>query len=189
MGNKKITVKELLLLLKNYYMDNNSSELINIGYWEGGGDSGYISIKDDFPCSETIERFCDDYLDYGSWAGEFSSNGTIYYSHLENKIILEGDESVDDYDYDEITLNVDSNKIDENLKYIEVEYCDGELNFCYRSKSYEVLEPNLYLSELLNNELKKSYLDADYYIDNTYDLDYNKETSTVEGDVVKATLS
>lgn len=185
MENKKITVKELLLLLKNYYMDNNSSELINIGYWEGGGDSGYISIKDDFPCSEIVERFCDNSLDYGSWAGEFNSTGTIYYNHSENKIILEGDESIDNSDYEEVSINVDSSKIDEDLTYIEVEYSDGNFDFYYRNKSYNIIDDNLYLSELLTEELKKSYLDVEYN-NNTYELDYNKETNTIEGDIVKS---
>lgn len=185
MEDKKITVKELLLLLKNYYMDNNSSELINIGYWEGGGDSGYISINNDFPCSETVERFCDDSLDYGSWAGEFNSSGTIYYNHSENKIILEGDESIDDSDYEEVCIDVDSNKIDENLTYVEVEYSDGNFDFYYRNKSYNIIDDNLYLSELLTEELKKSYLNVEYN-NNTYELDYNKETNTIEGDIVKS---
>lgn len=185
MEDKKITVKELLLLLKNYYMDNNSSELINIGYWEGGGDSGYISVKEDFPCSETVERFCDDSLDYGSWAGEFNSSGTIYYNHSENKIILEGDESIDNADYEEVCIDVDSNKIDENLKYVEVEYSDGNFDFYYRNKSYNIIDDNLYLSELLTEELKKSYLNVEYN-NNTYELDYNKETNTIEGDIVKS---
>jgi hypothetical protein len=185
MKDKKITVKELLLLLKNYYMDNNSSELINIGYWEGGGDSGYISIKDDFPCSVIVEKLCDDSLDYGSWAGEFNSNGTMYYNYLENKIILEGDESIDDADYEEVCIDVDSNKIDEDLKYVEVEYSDGNFDFYYRNKSYSLINDNLYLSELLTEELKKSYLDVDY-IDNTYELDYNKKNNTIEGDIIKS---
>ena len=185
MENKKITVKEFLLLLKNYYMDNDSSELINIGHWEGGGDSGYISIKEDFPCSEIVEKHCDDVLDYGSWAGEFSSSGHIYYSHLENKIILEGDESIDDNDYIEVCIDVDSTKINEDLKYIDIEYSDGNFDFYYRNKSYNLMDDNLYLSELLTEELKKLYLDTEYN-NNTYQLDYNKKTNTVEGDVVKS---
>jgi hypothetical protein len=166
-------------------MDNNSSELINIGYWEGGGDSGYISIKDDFPCSVIVEKLCDDSLDYGSWDGEFNSNGTMYYNYLENKIILEGDESIDDADYEEVSINVDSTKIDENLKYVEIEYSNGNFNFYYRNELYSLINDNLYLSELLTEELKKSYLNVNY-IDNTYELDYNKKNNTIEGDIIKS---
>jgi hypothetical protein len=52
--------------------------------WEGGGDSGWVYFKIDGVQAEgeEIEALVDmmyNELDYGSWAGEFSANGTADY--------------------------------------------------------------------------------------------------------------
>jgi len=56
--------------------------------WEGGGDSGWVYFQidgknigdhDDSPEIETLINKMHDELDYGSWAGEFSANGSAVY--------------------------------------------------------------------------------------------------------------
>lgn len=56
--------------------------------WDGGNDSGWFEMKlNDQPIQETsaitesIVQFLDDYLGYGSFAGDFTTNGEIVYSN------------------------------------------------------------------------------------------------------------
>lgn len=74
------------------------------GSWEGGNDSGSCSINLDSepePLNEEelatiinyLENKIETLLDYGSWAGNFSSSGHIVYDPIEKAIILEGSET------------------------------------------------------------------------------------------------
>lgn len=63
-------------------LDNEGKEL-SIG-WEGGGDSGwaYFQVDGENVDNEYAEALVDymyETLNYGSWAGEFSANGTAIY--------------------------------------------------------------------------------------------------------------
>jgi len=71
--------------------------------WEGGGDSGwvYFEVDDEQAGGEEIEALVDmiySTLDYGSWAGEFSANGTATYDPATKCF-----EGVDYYSEDEWT--------------------------------------------------------------------------------------
>jgi hypothetical protein len=62
---------------------NNGNELAI--KWEGGGDSGWAyfeidgeSVENDY--TSALVGYMYDKLDYGSWAGEFSANGTAIYN-------------------------------------------------------------------------------------------------------------
>lgn len=74
--------KSILKWLEN--LDKGGNEL-SIG-WEGGGDSGWCFFnidgsQEDNEYTEAILEYMYDTLDYGSWAGEFSANGTAIYDH------------------------------------------------------------------------------------------------------------
>ena len=66
------------------------------GEWDGGNDSGSWQIKGDGEEISTYENYLDtlidNQLDYGSWAGNFSSTGTITYDKTTGVITLQGDE-------------------------------------------------------------------------------------------------
>lgn len=54
-------------------------------HWEGGNDSGWVYFEVDGETveNEYTEKLVDmmyDVLDYGSWAGDFSADGTAYYN-------------------------------------------------------------------------------------------------------------
>ena len=75
--------------------------------WTGGGDSGYAEWVGTAPENEYTDYLidlCYDELDYGSWAGEFSSNGQVDFSLEENAFVGEDDYSEDDYFDYEINL-------------------------------------------------------------------------------------
>jgi len=56
--------------------------------WDGGGDSGWIVFEcdkteltdEDEAMIELLKNICDNELDYGSWAGEFSASGEAIYN-------------------------------------------------------------------------------------------------------------
>lgn len=68
------------------------------GNWDGGNDSGSWRIRGDG--EELTDSYSDAYLDtlidktlnYGSWAGNFSSNGSITYDKTTGMLTLLGDE-------------------------------------------------------------------------------------------------
>jgi hypothetical protein len=81
---------------KNYFLDEGLSvkdwcnKLVDNGYelslvWEGGGDSGWVhfeidEVEEDNPYTRALVDYCYDHLEYGSFAGEFSTTGTITYN-------------------------------------------------------------------------------------------------------------
>ena len=68
------------------YCDNLAKQGKEIALnWEGGGDSGWVFFtidgkQDDNELIRKLVDVCYDTLDYGSWAGEFSSNGQAVYN-------------------------------------------------------------------------------------------------------------
>lgn len=53
--------------------------------WDGGNDSGWVHLEIDGQdveneYTETLINYMDNYLDYGSWAGDFNANGEAKYS-------------------------------------------------------------------------------------------------------------
>jgi hypothetical protein len=77
--------------------------------WEGGNDSGWAFFKVDDEqvdneYTESLVEYMYNTLDYGSWAGEFSANGTALYDAKARAFI-----GTDYYSYDEndsITTNI-----------------------------------------------------------------------------------
>ena len=72
------------------------------GNWNGGNDSGGCTIElEEHPeidekvrqaVQNYLEYECEQLLAYGSWAGDFSSDGTIRYDEHQSKVILSGNE-------------------------------------------------------------------------------------------------
>jgi hypothetical protein len=88
------------------YLDTLVSEgnKISIG-WTGGGDSGWCWFAiNDTQVSESSEnnyiKTLLDYmyseLDYGSWAGDYSADGAVYYNKDEGSFIGEGKDTTSD---------------------------------------------------------------------------------------------
>lgn len=61
--------------------------------WEGGGDSGWVYFQidgeqvSDNPMIELLIDKMYDVLDYGSWAGEYSANGSAFYNSTEKAFV------------------------------------------------------------------------------------------------------
>ena len=77
MSNKKSIVQ----WCKDQTAQGNELKIV----WEGGGDSGWVHFEDDAgdvdnDYTRTLVNEMENTLDYGSWAGEFSSNGTAIYN-------------------------------------------------------------------------------------------------------------
>jgi hypothetical protein len=78
-------------------------------HWEGGGDSGWVYLQVDGENTNSneadwlIDKMHDE-LDYGSWAGEYSANGSAEYNP-ENKS-FEGTDYYSEDDYATHTLNI-----------------------------------------------------------------------------------
>lgn len=74
--------------IKKYLEKNNITEL---GTFDGGNDSGWVEITtENDSLNETLVQEVHDVLGYGSWAGNFSANGTIRYK--DGDIFIEGAE-------------------------------------------------------------------------------------------------
>lgn len=86
---KKITTNKQL---KKYLDQFNEVE----GSWDGGNDSGSWQIRADGEEINNYESYLDtlinNELNYGSWAGNFNSTGTITYDKTTGIIKFEGDE-------------------------------------------------------------------------------------------------
>lgn len=90
----------------------DTASRIDLGDWDGGNDSGSVNLQDCEQLSEeviaAIERAVYDRLDYGGWAGEFSSRGDVYYDPERNLIVLDGTEvdetKWEEIDSDEVTI-------------------------------------------------------------------------------------
>lgn len=62
--------------------DQDGEDCIEVGYWDGGHDSGTVYITIDGLTEEEqgyIEACVDEALDHGSWSGAFSSAGNLLY--------------------------------------------------------------------------------------------------------------
>lgn len=82
--------------------------------WDGGGDSGCVNwtgSSEENAYTDTIIDMCYDELDYGSWAGEFSSRGTARFDPEEKAFIGEDYYSEDEYRDYEINLEIRIPKI------------------------------------------------------------------------------
>jgi len=100
---------------------------LSIG-WDGGGDSGWtyfmidgnqISDGKETEEMEQLLILMDDELDYGSWAGEFSANGTAVYSSEEKAFIGTDTYDEDDLDYWECDIPI---RIPKHLWFDSIEY-------------------------------------------------------------------
>ena len=71
--------------------------------WEGGNDSGgYNLFVDEVEVNygdaffDEVVDFISDTIDYGSWAGDYSADGAVYYNKDEGSFIGEGKDTTSD---------------------------------------------------------------------------------------------
>ena len=92
-------MKEIKKKLKNLL---NKEEEILIATYDGGNDSGEVSIENevsDILSKEESEKLLsriEDILEYGSWAWDGSANGEVFFTK-KGEIRVEGTESVEEY--------------------------------------------------------------------------------------------
>ena len=135
--------------------------------WEGGNDSGgynlfvdeeEVNYGDDL-YDEIVEGIISDAVDYGSWAGDFSADGYVYYNANQGAFIGEGkDTESDSATLDGISIEI---RVPKYLNFDRVEidtegtFCWGELycNFRFVVNNGPVFEEH---SEMENS--MKSYV-------------------------------
>lgn len=83
--------------------DQDGEDCVEVGYWDGGNDSGSVYITIDGLTEEEqgyIEACVYEALDHGSWAGAFSSTGDLLY--LRATETIEGSGKYEDQEQYEI---------------------------------------------------------------------------------------
>jgi len=147
----------------NEQVDNGNELTIK---WEGGGDSGWVYFEIDGDTveneyTEILVNYMHEHLDYGSWAGEFSSNGVAYYSKETQS--FEGDDnySEDDHDYMDPQIII---RIPKNLWFdsfhLEAEcYYDDHptINAVFIVKNGFLTQEHLDFCHNLEEELKETF--------------------------------
>jgi hypothetical protein len=187
---KKETPKKFILELNKFINDNNNENSIRIGNWDGGGDSGYVSIDDNFPAYYVVENIMDNILDYGSWAGEFTSTGEIYYNKEDQNVTLVGTEELDNCIRKNIKINFDFSNLPNDINYIVGEYEGGILNLYWKNDEHnwkyydqKLININEDLYNLLYNEIIKLFDDNLDYSSSCFDLEINRINNVIEDDV------
>jgi hypothetical protein len=111
--------------------------------WEGGNDSGGLDLfidgnKVDYysPVYDEIVDPIADHIDYGSWAGDYFADGTVYYNSDEGAFIGEGKEtSSDGSSISNISIEIRVPKI-LNFDRVEINtegtHCWDELNTTFK---------------------------------------------------------
>lgn len=185
-------IKNLIEKFQEYFKNNPEIYSIQIGRFDGGSDSGGVYFdteKIEITLTEAEENLlydlCDNALDYGSWAGEFSAAGEINYNK-DNEITIEGNEisycnSVvihtelfnlnipSDFYFDSIELYIDDN-------YGNTDYgVDFNISSGFETKEMEQWKENI--MERLEKILSLDYSDDwhCYFHETILRKDTNKE--------------
>lgn len=96
--------------------EKNNLIFLNIGQYDGGNDSGYIELVTDLNKILTEEEHgllfstLNNMLGYGSWAGNFSASGEVYYVIRKDNtsfFFAEGSESYTEWEDKEFDLDLD----------------------------------------------------------------------------------
>jgi hypothetical protein len=167
--------------------------------WEGGGDSGWVYFEIDGTQAEgeEIEALVDmmyNELDYGSWAGEFSANGTATYDPATK--CFEGIDyySEDDwtnttfeepfafyipgnYGFDSIEYNIEGNFEDDFRVEVTFNIVNGFI-------SPELRELESEMSEAIKEKLTEELKDKDVNYFGTHKLAERHEMNTEKSSVI-----
>lgn len=149
--------KKLIKTLDDFCKKNNT-EIINIGEFSGGNDSGGCSFNTELSdIDNELYEICENQLNYGSWAGNFDSSGDITYN-LENKTIyITGNE----IDYENkilvknviIPVNFENFNFDSLSVYIDYRNDGNNNNIEYNISSGFISEEMFEYLEKLNIEI------------------------------------
>jgi hypothetical protein len=167
--------------------------------WEGGGDSGWVYFEIDGTQAEgeEIEALVDmmyNELDYGSWAGEFSANGTATYDPATK--CFEGIDyySEDDwtnttfeepfafyipgtYGFDSIEYNIEGNYEDDFRVEVTFNITNGFI-------TPELQELESEMSEAIKEKLTEELKDKDVNYFGTHKLAERHEMNTEKSSVI-----
>lgn len=106
MAKRKQNLKETLSLVSIFGKISGKKDVVLVATYSGGGDSGEIDLDDEFlkelkeidpkgfdVNEEKIADTIDSGLGYGSWAGEFSAGGSVYWDNKLKKFTADGYET------------------------------------------------------------------------------------------------
>jgi hypothetical protein len=196
MDTRNLTVKQILFELERYV--NEHGEYCEVGSWDGGNDSGYVSIKEEFKLSDALEAEVEDVLEYGSWAGQYYSSGSVHYDNKEKMFFLSGNEDLDNYTTIRIDLDFDPTKVTTKYKHILVSICDGDIELYYLTEdtindyviyikstydNYLLKESCEYLYNLLMNYIENKVGNYDLNFDNQYEIDIYYDLNKIKGEI------
>jgi hypothetical protein len=112
--------------------------------WEGGNDSGGYNLfvdgvevnYSDTLYDELVEEIISDEIDYGSWTGDYSADGSVVYNSDQGAFIGEGREVESDYcSLKDVSIEIRVPKI-LNFDRIQINtegtFCWGELDATFR---------------------------------------------------------
>lgn len=163
--------------------------------WSGGNDSGFVEFildkpdktDQDFEYIEYLESECYDQLDYGSWAGEFSAEGTAMFDPIENAFVGT------DYYYEDTTETVACNlrlAVPKDVWFdrLEMHIEDHDINVTselivtngYKTLGHEIAQDNL--NESVQDQVNDIIADIDNYRSMWVDISVNYNEFTPEGD-------
>ena len=170
LNKKKMANKELSL---RQQLDALAAEGKEIKVtWEGGNDSGGYSLfiggvevnYGDAGYDEIVD-FISDVIDYGSWAGDYSADGSVIYDSDEGAFVGEGQETESEAGtIDEIAIEVRVPKV-LNFDSVEIHtegtFCWGELDVTCRLTIYNgpVFQEHAEAQETLRDSIRESVID------------------------------
>lgn len=191
-------MKKVVEILDKYCQDNNTTE-IQIGEFSGGNDSGSFSFNSELSeIDNELYELCEDTLDYGSWAGNFDSSGTISYNSETKIITINGEEiyyenknfvetitipvNFEKFNFDSLSFYVNSNdnNTDVNISFnissgfITKEMADyldtltNQIENIFLDYLQEIYKDNVILKKDLINDPE---LRLNIYENNTFDID------------------
>jgi len=140
--------------------------------WDGGNDSGTITVYVDGrgldfgdDLESDISDLIDGALDYGSWAGDFSARGEVFYDSEKSAFVGEGEEITSEYESEDCNIEVEVPKAF-NFDSISIEISgDWEYDpvgvFCrFNISNGPVFEEHMGLQNKIQETLEKDITDV-----------------------------
>lgn len=167
--------------------------------WDGGNDSGWANLEvgksvltdEDREFIEFLQEKCYDELDYGSWAGEFSTSGEAVFDPIEEAFLGVDYYEEDSYinadvdikiavpanlNFERLEVNIDNEDIDVSAQF----YLTGGLTPEHRPVEIAIVDA---LKAILPEIIDKACLEAGESFRYMYEeLSFTKDQFTLQGD-------
>jgi hypothetical protein len=169
------------------------TDLYIVASWDGGNDSGWVSstLEDvkDIDITE-LRNLADNVLNYGSWAGNFSSQGNVLYEPKENALYFEGSEMDNEnritVGTESFTLNMPDVPVDNiNISITNWEGIDHRINVSYGVMDINAVRKIELALKKLSKEIEKM---RDDYLEDYDNIEYGLQEVIRPGTVTELEL-